>query len=333
MTLHCAHNYAQMLEHTMYLCSRWAARVKSKKSASEIVLSISPIEELPTEILMLIFEEYCDNWSPADKTSLPQLCLSQVNRQWRSIAVSLASLWTKLAITPQFSSYIVSVYLKRSQQLPLDLDLDLRYEATDDFKRDRVLTIWKAVKSSADRWRRLTLQLGPQDASAVSEDLRELGAPLLEELEITSSSHVSGITTILDCGAPSLRHLRLIGMSLQRFGPALNQLTKLDLTTNCPMQFTVFKGLCQKMVKLEELTLRSRVVEAWPLYPSKDEIIPLPALKVLKVSDRRWPLFIPLLSISAPALHTLSLYDLVAHDLPDTFMEPQLRDTTPRSAT
>jgi hypothetical protein len=83
------------------------------------------------------------------------------------------------------------------------------------------------------------------------------------------------------------------------------------------------------MVHLEDLTIRSRVVEGWPTQPSQEDVIHLPCLKVLKISDRRWPLFIPLLAIAAPNLHTLSLYDLVAHDLPDMAMESQLRENLP----
>jgi hypothetical protein len=83
------------------------------------------------------------------------------------------------------------------------------------------------------------------------------------------------------------------------------------------------------MINLQELALQSRVVEGWPLYPSPTDIIHLPSLKLLKISDRRWPLFIPLLSISAPILRTLLFYDLVAHDLPETFMESQLQQNHP----
>jgi len=75
------------------------------------------------------------------------------------------------------------------------------------------------------------------------------------------------------------------------------------------------------MINLQKLTLQNHIGEGWP---SPADIIHLPSLELLKLSDRRWPLFIPLLSFSAPILCTLLFHDLVAHDLPETFMESRL---------
>ncbi|PPR03187.1 hypothetical protein CVT26_008036 [Gymnopilus dilepis] len=312
----------------MFLYTRVASLVRSHKVEADTCLA-SPIESVPVEILFLIFEEYCSSWSPTKSGSLPQLLLTQVCAHWRTIAIDLPTLWTTMAITPQTPSHVVAAYLQRSQQLPIDLEIDLRHESTNLVKRDQALAAWTAVKPSSSRWRRLTIQIGPHDATSLSEDLRQLCAPRLEELRLSSASHVSGITKIFEGGAPSLKSLRLSGMSVQYFGPSLHQLTHLHLTSNCPMHFSCFQPLMSRMVGLRELVLRSRVVEGWPLYPTAEDVIHLPSLMVLKLSDRRWPLFIPLLSISAPMLHTLSLYDLVAHDLPETTSESQLCQNFP----
>ncbi len=113
------------------------------------------------------------------------------------------------------------------------------------------------------------------------------------------------------------------------FTPSLANLTRLHLTSTSPMKISAFRELVSQMIKLEELTLRSRVVEGWPVYPEADDIITLPSLTTLKLSDRRWPLFVPLLSIFAPNLTSLSLYDLVGHDLPDTLMEHYILEQYP----
>lgn len=312
----------------MFLYTRVASLVRSKKVEPDAHLAC-PIESIPVEILLLIFEEYCRAGGPTNSGSLPELLLTQVCAYWRLLAVHVPTLWTTLTITPQTPSHVVNAYLQRSQQLPLDLEIDLRHDSTDVFKREQALAAWMAVKPSSARWRRLAIQIGPHDASFISEDLQQLGSPRLQELRISSASHVSGITKVFEGGTPSLKSLRLSGMSVQHFSPSLHQLTHLHLTSNCPIHFSIFQPLMSKMVSLQELVLRSRVVEGWPLYPTSEDVISLPSLMVLKLSDRRWPLFIPLLSISAPMLHTLSLYDLVAHDLPETSTESQLCENFP----
>ncbi|KDR80559.1 hypothetical protein GALMADRAFT_1091355 [Galerina marginata CBS 339.88] len=309
----------------MVLYNRLSSVTRSKKTTHYP----RPVDSIPIEILVLIFEEYCRACNSTDSLSHPELHITQVCKYWRSIVIHVPNLWTKLVITPHTPSRLVATYLQRSQQLPLDLEVDLRHDAADTAKREHALTTWMAIKSTSPRWRRLVLQIGPHDATVISEDLRELGTPLLEELRISSGSHVSGITKIFEGGAPSLKSLRLTGLSLERFTPSLHQLTRLHLASNCPIHFSSFQRLMTKMVKLQDLSLRSRVVEGWPIYPSQDDTILLPSLTSLKLSDRRWPLFIPLLSLSAPMLHTLSLSDLVAHDLPETFMESQLCENLP----
>ncbi|KAF8967648.1 hypothetical protein BDZ97DRAFT_1916597 [Flammula alnicola] len=310
----------------MFLCARLAALVGSKIEGDTVISR--PIGTIPVEILILIFEEYCRAWDSSATSTLPELHITHVCQYWRSIAINLSTLWTRLVILPWTPPFIATIYLQRSQSLPLDLEIDLRYDALDAAKHERVLGTWKAIKSSVSRWRRLNIQTGTQDATSFSEDLRELGAPLLEQLRMSSGSHVAGLTKVFQGGMPSLKSLHLIGVSLLRFTPSL-QLTRLHLTSNCPMHVSVFRRLMSNMTYLEELTIRNRVVEGWPLYPSSEDIIRLPSLTVLKLSDRRWPLFVPLLSFSAPLLHTLSLYDLVAHDLPETLMETQLSEQYP----
>ncbi|KAF8909353.1 hypothetical protein CPB84DRAFT_1510982 [Gymnopilus junonius] len=312
----------------MFLYTRVASLVRSKKLEPDTYLAC-PIESIPVEILLLIFEEYCRAWSKTKTCSLPELLLTQVCAYWRALAVQVPTLWTTLTITSQTPSHVVVAYLQRSQQLSLDLEIDLRHDSVDIVKREQALAAWTAVKPSSARWRRLDVQINPHDASFVSEDLQQLGVPRLQELRISSASHVSGITKVFEGGTPSLKSLRLSGMSVQHFGSSLRQLTHLHLTSNCPIHYSVFQPLMSRMTNLQELVLRSRVVEGWPLYPTPEDVINLPSLMVLKLSDRRWPLFIPLLSISAPVLHTLSLYDLVAHDLPEASTEYHLRENLP----
>ena len=310
----------------MFLYSRLASRTKSKSATAD---GHRPIETIPTEILILIFKQFCYASTSAEPSSTPQLHLAQICHHWRSVVLDLPTLWTKLAVSSRTPPHIVSTHLQRSQQLSLDVEVDLRHDATDMVTHERVLTTWNLLQTTAFRWHRLVLQIGPHVTSEISEDLRKLGTPLLQELRISSSSHVSGLTTLLGGGAPSLKSLQLIGISATHFTLPLDQVTRLNLSSNSSMSFSAFHSLLSNMPNLKELTLRSRVVEAWPVYPSEEDMVILPSLTTLMLSDRRWPLFVPLLSISAPNLRTLSLHELVAHDLPEIEMESHLSNNFP----
>ena len=312
----------------MFLCARLVSFVRSIKVALDKKRRC-PINDLPPEILILIFKEYCNAWGPTSNVLLPELRLTQVCQYWRSITTTLPDLWTKIVASPRTPFHVIPTYLERSQALFLDVNIDLRYEASDGTRREQTLKTWNAIKLSAFRWRRLNLHIGPQLALAISNDLRELDLPVLEELHLSSGSHISGIKILFEGGAPLLKSIRLVGTSLLCLAPSFSQLTALHLTSNCPMHFSIFQHLLTSMINLQKLTLQNRVVEGWPLYPSPADIIHLPSLELLKLSDRRWPLFIPLLSISAPILCTLLFHDLVAHDLPETFMESQLQQNHP----
>ncbi|KAG5650564.1 hypothetical protein H0H81_011807 [Sphagnurus paluster] len=306
------------------LFSSFSSTSRSRSQANPS--ATNHIDSIPIEILVLILKEYCRACISADSLSLPELHITQVCKYWRSIAVGLPDLWTKLVDMP---SHIMATYLQRSQQHPLDLQVDLRHDATDIAECEHALKTWMTIKPSSPRWRRLVMQIGPHYATVIWDDLRELGTPLLEELRISSGSHLSGVTKTFEGRAPLLKSLSLVGLSLERFTLSLHQLTRLHLTSDRPIHFSSFRRLVIKMVKLQDLTLHTRVVEGWPLHPSREDIIILPSLTTLELSDRRWPLFIPLLSLSAPLLHTLSLSDLMPLDLPETFIESEFCKNLP----
>ncbi|KAF9563964.1 hypothetical protein CPC08DRAFT_299503 [Agrocybe pediades] len=289
-----------------------------------------PFETIPTEILMVIFEEYCHTARESEETTyFPELLLTRVCCYWRSVAVSLPTLWTKLAITSLVPSEVVRTYLERALHHPLDLEVDLQCDSFDHAEREHALDIWRLLLTRAPQWRRLVVQLGPDDAKVALDQLRNLDAPLLEDLQMTCTTHLTETTPLFERALPSLTSLRLAGISLHRFTTSLPQLTHLHLTSNIPIPFSIFQGLMNTMVELQDLTLRKRVVEGWPLYPLTEDTIQLPSLQSLKVSDRRSPVFVPLLSISAPVMKTLTLYDLTAHDLPQSFQETQICNNFP----
>jgi len=74
-----------------------------------------PINDLPPEILILIFKEYCIACGPTSNVLLPELRLTQVCQYWRSITPP--GLWTKIVASPRTPFHVIPTYLERSQAL------------------------------------------------------------------------------------------------------------------------------------------------------------------------------------------------------------------------
>ncbi|KAF9475222.1 hypothetical protein BDN70DRAFT_269971 [Pholiota conissans] len=301
----------------------WLNSLFSLKQAAGFSARRRPIETLPSEVLLLIFEAYCRRL-PQDE-SLPPLefNITHVCQYWRALALGLSALWANISITSNTPLPIALAYIQRSQNLPLDLDVDLRYDPTNEREHENILELWKTIKVNSHRWRRLNVHVGPPIAPSLSKDLPSLETPLLEHLSMTSDS-----TTALSMKpfehTPSLKSLRLQGIPIQPFTSSIGQITRLHLTGRSPVPISIFRELMAQMVKLSELQLCDRVAHGWPMYPSQADIVTLPALTVLKLADHQRPLCVPLLSIYAPLLRSLSLYDLVAHDLPESFRESEI---------
>ena len=288
-----------------------------------------PIDKIPPELLLLVFEEYCRSMAPLEPSTSNECRITHICRFWRMLSIDLSTLWARLNVSVKTPISILSIYLQRSNNLTLDIEVDLRHDPEDKAIRTHATKLWEIIKSTAYRWRRLNIHIGPHDATSVAEELRQLAAPFLEDIRMTCYVPIDGLTQMFKGCTPALTSLRLWDVSLQQFTPSLANLTRLHLASTSPMKISAFRELVSQMIKLEELTLRSRVVEGWPVYPEADDIITLPSLTTLKLSDRRWPLFVPLLSIFAPNLTSLSLYDLVGHDLPDTLMEHYILEQYP----
>jgi hypothetical protein len=94
--------------------------------------TLSPIRRMPPELLSLIFAcasqpTLHDRRDPAPWTA------SQVSRRWRAIALSQPSLWTSIDLDFGWikdgqtrTIYRLEAHLKRSGNLPLDIDFGCR---------------------------------------------------------------------------------------------------------------------------------------------------------------------------------------------------------------
>ncbi|KAF8607999.1 hypothetical protein BDV93DRAFT_519970 [Ceratobasidium sp. AG-I] len=108
-------------------------------------VSDAPIYRLPSELLAEIFTI----WYLIDShISLP---VAQVSRDWRALALSMPTLWTRIQLENEAEA---TVYIKRSEPLLLDLHANWRNLGSLDLKQDML-----RVKQNWHRWERITFKL------------------------------------------------------------------------------------------------------------------------------------------------------------------------------
>lgn len=126
----------------------------------------APISSLPNEILTAIFEigsrhsrspEYGSCWIP-DRF---EIAVSHVTHHWRSVAISMPRLWTKIWREPRELKPITA-YLQRSLGLPFDFTLtmiDQRYYESDEYEKE-LTPLFLLLEPHMGRCHQLSIQSG-----------------------------------------------------------------------------------------------------------------------------------------------------------------------------
>ncbi|KAE9408921.1 hypothetical protein BT96DRAFT_985249 [Gymnopus androsaceus JB14] len=221
---------------------------------------LSPFQQLPNEMLSLIFEPACmDNliqeypwplfWEepPTQLTLpaiayLPALAISAVCTRWRSLALSSPGIWSqfRLEIAPiapkpemmhmlNARSGLIStlqLYLDRSADSPLIIDLQTPMGAQSDQSKPSVLGL---LLGHTSRWKTFTYT-GDLDLSSCGDLSRPPSFPILEDL-ILRGSDVEIQDTDLDCfqHAPKLRAVKTDELDRWLSKLPWTQLTSLDV--------------------------------------------------------------------------------------------------------
>ncbi|KAI6125268.1 hypothetical protein EV401DRAFT_1938748 [Pisolithus croceorrhizus] len=141
-------------------------------------MPVAPVNRLPTESLLRIFEFYleavpdtCDTYCHSKRD------LASVSRRWRDVILHSPSLWTMIMVTPRWNEARAETYVTRSSQSLLDIYF--MYGIDPD--SDRISTaVFNTLASCAHRWRSLTLTnfYGPL------QRLNHLSFPSLKQLTI-----------------------------------------------------------------------------------------------------------------------------------------------------
>lgn len=187
---------------------------------TELKAIISPVKELPNEIIAKIFVHYMTRKTKSIRgAEIPQLpwCLGQICSRWRGVALSTSELWTDVAIQippaelTESSIERSADLLSRARNLPLNLTIHQSDSSTS------ATCLLPLFTQNAASIRRLVLYKLNQNLQLV---LEQRGG-LLEQLEALdiyfgsknardrSSFDIQSQVTIFE-NSPSLRRLSII---------------------------------------------------------------------------------------------------------------------------
>ncbi|KAJ7671010.1 hypothetical protein B0H17DRAFT_1085525 [Mycena rosella] len=283
---------------------------------------------LPNEILAKIFELGRESNTPTGRQHF-EVLVSHVITAWREVAITTPSLWNILEIAPSKSSRMLATYVARAKACSLIVRFDFMQEV---WVPDQ--SVWDVILSTVDWWCSLEIFAGRNDAAlyATLAHLEPVRASLLEEIAVSrgSSMHTIEISAPVPLhgfrnsprsfqgGAPRLAKLHLEGSYLASNWPPLTHLSTLflhELRRSTRPSWTRFRDLLTSSLQLSRLSIHGDVVSGKP--PSNFEIN-LPQLRSLRIrgttplGNRVSDL---LLTISAPSLDSLTLYDMISSDL------------------
>ncbi|KAK7063526.1 F-box domain-containing protein [Favolaschia claudopus] len=216
-----------------------------KPIADALDAIIYPILSLPVEITSEIFKQHLIQFfgSPSEADVLPfvdlarardggPFLLSHVCRAWRSIALNMPSLWSRVRVSssdtdPSDWRELLQCWLARADSQLLDLDL------TAGFDQNQTTRLFSTVAPYSSQWR--SFQCYWTDPFSIPIDIIRSRIPHLCELKVWSktedvspgSPEIPLITAFFD--APNLRKVALKYLPPKSISLHWAQLTHLDL--------------------------------------------------------------------------------------------------------
>lgn len=307
------HHYSDAVNnliHRVQLIEASLARIKEK--TAELLMLISPVECLPAEILVMVFQA---GSKMETNVGLPfAMLVASVSRRWRDVALNTPTIWTNLQISLGKPRRWVTLALDRSQNRLLDITIDGRASCTPS--TIAVVSYMSLVCLHMHRWRRFNLIAHHRDVVlAVSEVLADAQSPSLQDLRLSltgsgpAGNQEVAVPRILEGGVPSLVSVRFDSVALPWRNPPLTGLSTLDirwLWNRTRLAYSQFRDLLAASPALTKLILRGKHVELRP--GSEYEPICLPALRYLELSGDNVCRMCSLLI--TPALETLTLVNV-----------------------
>lgn len=259
--------------------------------------ALIPIQQLPDEVLVLIFEEAyrhdfprCRYFSGALADS--PVVTTHVCRRWRRVALALPSIWACQHVTldqPKGHLAALRAFIERSGQRPLgvvfvahSVELLAQYHKDwaetngpwDDFKRKhwpRLHACWTLLLEEHRRWKQCVVYTPLYMAmQAIQKSLCGHDFPKLEFLDLTvqrfkmpSVYEDDWSWDVMDMKAPALKTLRSFQMSTTLYPLSLfNTLTDLalDEDSNTRMRPQTFFDILRHAAPTLEVLALGRVI-------------------------------------------------------------------------
>ncbi|KAJ7226215.1 hypothetical protein C8J57DRAFT_1586069 [Mycena rebaudengoi] len=229
---------AEIIQHKNELC----ILEKREREVEERLAHVEyPVLALPPEITSRIFVECLQSHGRViPSPHAAPLFLAQICRHWRDIALSTCELWSSIYVDVESSVpwALFETWFARAKGHPLSLGLF--------FGIREPTPVLEFVCSVSERLRRLELRVSYD----TPHQLPSLNAsfPLLRHFtsKHTTQAQIEGVLQ----GAPTLRELRLLGMSTTPNFP-LPSLARLDINPNVPI--AEFFVILDRFPRLEHL--------------------------------------------------------------------------------
>ncbi|KAF7973177.1 hypothetical protein HWV62_15869 [Athelia sp. TMB] len=296
-----------------------AALGAARKEHARAQNALRPVSALPTELVCAIFEMGVRAQHPERRARPFEVLVSHVAQRWRAAALGCPRLWTRVAMSTRavHARRLAALYVKRSGALPLDVEIRsyaLDWDE-DSFEFEREFgAMCATVFPHAARWRRLHCEF--DSYPEMDEFLGRLpsSAPILQHLDIRYHHNNWARTRIPDTdaplsrkvfcdGAPSLRSVHFLGITLANCLPPLNGLTSLQYHT--PL-YTISPATMQRdfasLTALTHLVLSATNFTGWEATAA----LALPALVSLHLR-LIWDYDKVLGALAAPRLEALYL--------------------------
>ena len=246
-----------------------------------------------------------------------QVLVSHVCRFWRDVALNMPSLWTNLDFTEGPPFMKSSVWIQRSQNLPLDIHIDCggSDDDDDDDETSTVSEFSDSIASTEDlivvldlivphvaRWRSLRVAVESYDYMHLTLTWLSKcpAAPQLECLhlshhddadtsELFQPEHLRDFFLPFHGIAPKLHYVNLWGVHIMWSAPFLSGLTDLELayhSRDVSPSWEDFSRILRNSPNLDTLGLCMSGPETLPTDVTEEDVIDLPSLKSLVLSHQ-----------------------------------------------
>lgn len=292
---------------------------------------------LPRQVLAAIFVAGYHASSPSPFDIPFEIKITQVCRQWRAIATNLPLLWSRISASLQKPTSIINKYLIRSGTLLLDLHLDVGQRYSSRTSHALLEDLYGTFSPHINRWRRLYIGYdSTYHLYALLQCLTKASAPRLETIQIRRAppdeffyeEHIPELYHIFRGGAPSLKHVRVRGLSLHCCLPPMSTITTLELhpTTRSEDNHNILLTYAQFISTLSNCSRLSSLLITGDLFNEPKRVtqyIPsthLPHLRLLRITKAPGRTIDSLLRvITAPLLEELIMEGITARNLEQAF--------------